>query len=177
MCRTPVTFRTLVVTVTTGILFPLGAAAQGNAVKSAPPLRSAEQFEIIASGAKVQQSDWIDAAKALEQAARLRAASDPQAVTDLFSAASAYQTAGKLTHARWAVVDAARRAARQGDHYTAAVAYIAAAQLSVELKDPVAAYLNAEHAQQLTESSRITPDQKRNLLMQMGHPVEGVCQK
>ena len=177
MSRTIVTIRTLVVLCTAGLLVPVAVSAQGTSVKSTPSFTAAEQLEAIALQTKTQDSDWIRTAQVLEQAAKLRPARDAQAVADLISAASAYKIAGKLTPARWAAQDAAKRAFKIGDVYTAAVAYIAAVRLSVDLNDPDGASLNMEHAKQLAESPKLTPAQKRSLFIQMGYPVERFCQK
>ncbi len=158
--------RALVV-VCTGILLPVSVSAQGVRTKSAPP-RSAEQLEAFAASPKVQASDWIEAARALERAAQLRAPGDPVIVTDLRGAGTAYENAGKLVLARKTVVDGARQALKRGDIYTAANAYVAAARLSLQLQDESRAFTYLDHAKQLATSPRMTPEQIRVIMAQVG---------
>ncbi len=159
--------RTLLV-VCTGILLPAALSAQGASVKSAPPRSAAEQLEAFATSPKVQASDWIDAARALERAARLRAPADPAVVTDLLGAATAYQTAGKLVPARRTVVEGASKALEHGDVYAAANAYVAAARISLQLRDEDKAFTYLDHAKQLATSPRLTPEQTRAIMAQVG---------
>jgi len=163
------TIRTLVI-LCTGILLPVAVSAQGRStsVKSAPPRSPAEQLESIALQSKARDSDWIEAAQALTQAARLRTPGDPRVVNDLLSAATAYETAGKLTQARKTVVEGAKEAFKAGDVYTAANAYIVAARLSIQLRDESGAFANLEHAKQLASSSKMTPEQKHVIFTQIG---------
>ena len=177
MSRTIVTIRTLVVLCTAGLLVPVAVSAQGTSVKSTPSFTAAEQLESIALQTKTQDSDWIQTAQVLEQAARLRPANDAQAVTDLFVAAGAYKTGGNTISARWAAQDAAKRAYKDGDVYRAAVAYIAAVRLSIELHDPDGAFFNMEHAKRLAGSPRLTAQQKRDIFRQLGYPVDPFCEK
>lgn len=152
----------------TGLVVPAAVSAQGTSVKSAPARNPAEQLETFALAPKIQASDWIEAAQALEQAASLRTAHDPRAVNDLLSAATAYETAGRLVQARKAVVEGARHAFKVGDVYTAANAYVVAARLSIQLRDDNGAVTYLGHAGQLATSPKITPTQKQVIFAQIG---------
>ena len=155
------------VAVCDGILPPLALSAQIR-TKSAPPPSAPERLEALAASPKLQASDWIQAARALEQAARLRTPGDVAVVTDLLGAATAYEIAGKLVPARRIAVDGARAALELGDVYTAANAYMAAARLSLRLRDEAGAFTYIDHAKQLATSPRLTPEQTRAIMAQIG---------
>jgi len=159
--------RTLVV-VCAGVLLPAAVSAQDTRTKNAPPRSPAELPKDVVVAPKSQASDWIAAAQALEQAARLRAPGDPRVVNDLLGAATAYQAAGKLVRARRTLVEGARQAARTGDVFTAANAYVAAARLCVQLRDDQGAFTYLDHARQLATSRRMTPEQTRVIVAQIG---------
>ncbi len=159
--------RTLVV-FCTGLLLPAAVSAQGTSTKSAPARNAPEELEAFAASPKVQASDWMAAAQALERAATLRASSDPRGANDLLGAATAYETAGRLVLARKAVVEGARRAAQAGDAFTAANAYVDAARLCIQLRDDDCAFTHLEHARRLATSPRMTPEQIRVIYTRIG---------
>ncbi len=159
--------RTLVV-FCTGLLLPAGVSAQGTSTQSAPPRSPAELAADVALTPKSRASDWVAAARALEQAAKLRSPGDPRVVNDLLGAATAYETAGKVVLARKTVVEGARRAVQAGDVFTAANAYVDAARLSMQLRDENGAFTYLDHARQLATSPRMAPEQIRVIYTQLG---------
>ncbi len=166
MSRTAMS-RALVV-VCTGLLLPVALSAQGTRTKSAPPRTAAEQPAALAAAPKASVSDWLEAARALERAAHLRTPGDPAVVQDLLGAATAYETAGKPVSARKTVVEGGRKALALGDVYTAANAYVAAARLSLQLRDESGAFTYLDHAKQLATSPRLTPKQAGVIMAQVG---------
>lgn len=160
--------RTLVV-LCTGILLPAIVSAQSTRTLSAPPRTPADLPKDVVAAPKITASDWVAAAQALEQVAKLRAAGDPRVVSDLLGAATAYETAGKLVLARRTAVEGARQAVKLGDVFVAANAYVAAARLSIQLRDEDGAFTWLEHARRLATSPRMTPEQIRVIFAQIGN--------
>ncbi len=159
--------RTLVV-LCTGILLPATLSAQSTSRKSAPPRSAADRFAAVAASPKILASDWAEAARALEQAARLRPPGDPRVVSDLLGAATAYETAGKLAQARRTAVEGARQAVEHDEVFTAANAYVDAARLSIRLRDDNGAFTWLEHAKRLATSPRMTPEQIQTIVTRIG---------
>lgn len=153
--------------VCTGILLPAAVSAQSS-VRSLPPRTPAELLAEAAMAPKVQASDWIEAAQALRQLASLRTPDDPRVVNDLLGAATAYEIAGKTVQARRAAIEGARQAVKVGEVYTAAIAYIDAARMSIGLRDESGAFTCLEHARRLATSPRMTPEQVRVIFAQIG---------
>ncbi len=135
--------------------------------QQAPNPSAAEQLEAQAAHPNTVSADWIDAARLLVEAAGLRAVSDPRALDDLMGAASAYRVGGKLTLARRTALQAAARSRRAGEADRAAHAYLAAADLSLELRDDDGVRTYLERAARQGDSPRLTLEQKRTLLAQL----------
>lgn len=158
----------VLVLVCTGILLPAASSAQATSGKAAVLLTTAEQLEAFARSPKFKASDWIEAGRALERAARLRTSGDPVAVNDVLGAATAYEIAAMLVPARKNAVEGAKRAIDIGEIYTAAHAYLAAARFSFQLQEEKAALSYLYHAKRLVKSSNLTPDQKYAIMAQVG---------
>lgn len=57
---------------------------------------------------------------------------------------------------------------KRGDVHTAANAYVAAARLSLQLRDEDGAFIYLDRARQLATSPSLTPQQTRAIMAQVG---------
>ncbi len=104
--------------------FVAHASAQETRTLSAPPTSPAAQLEQQAYQ-PVQNGNWLPSAKELEQAASLRAMTDPIAVTDLMTAATLYTSMHRADAALPLLEEAGRRAELIGANELAFRAYVA----------------------------------------------------
>ncbi len=128
---------------------------------------AAEQLEARAAHPNTVSADWADTGRLLVEAAGLRAATDPRALDDLIGAAGAYRVAGKPATARRIALQAARQSIRAGEADRAAHAYMAAADLSFELREDETARTYLERAARQGDSPKLTIAQKSLLLAQL----------
>lgn len=135
-----------------GGMAPSTARAQ-TARKSAPPVPAYVAVEKEANQLLQSPSTWLDGAAAQERAAALRHPDDPRAIRDLLVAAGAYYWGGNKTHARRTYVKAGECALGLGDLETATHAWVRAAIIAKEQKDPAAAVALMHRAQRLSTAT------------------------
>ncbi len=162
------TFSTLAAIFVAGVLVPVAGHAQ-----TIDP-SAAEKLEQKAETFDVRQFGW--ASDQLVRAAALRSDTDPLGVSDLFRAAGGYYTAGKRTRARETYVQAAERALAMGDVKHAANAYLAAAIIANEQRDPERDGLIAK-ANRLSASPLLSEGERRLILGQFTKPVQVATEK
>lgn len=109
---------------------------------------------------------WSQVARALEQAAQLRGAEDPQAIKDLMFSANVRLQVGDHVRAQQQFVQAAEWALAMGDVEKAAHGFTRAAVIAVELKDVSYAHQLCDRAEKLARSPLLTPSQRDAILRQ-----------
>ncbi len=164
---------TLTVLVVTGLTLHSPLAAQSTRVLSAPTLSAAEQLELQAEQ-PITNGDhgWLMAANELAKAAKLRAPTDPTAVTDLVTAGTLYESVGRHADALDALDLAGSRAVKIGENAEAAHAYVAAFNVAVKLEDEDIARQYLDRATKAAEGPGVSFSERQAILGPQGIPVE-----
>lgn len=156
--------------VAVGAALGTSATAQSAVMASAPNNEDVLRLENVSARTLVTVADWADLAESLIQAAGLRANGDPLAVRDLVAAASAFNAIDRWVDARTTVLEAASRAVAAGEIDQAAHAYIAAAILSIRLREIAAAWTYVQQARLLAADPALSRQQQENILRHLPAP-------
>ncbi len=146
-----------------GMVAHASAAAQGTRLLSAPTISPAEQLEMLAEQ-PIVNGQWLPSAKDLEQAARLRPATDPTAVWDLMSAATLYTSMGRDDEALALLVTAGDRARRIGDNELTFRTYLAGLGVAEQAEDASWTHFYLNHLVAVVKRPGVTAEQKNAVL-------------
>jgi tetratricopeptide (TPR) repeat protein len=126
-------------------------------------LDKARELRAQAEALFSQPRQWRKAVRLLEESARLREASDPDAYMCLLYAGRIEAALGDLAGARENLEKAAAQAMARGSLVEAAHAYIDAAHVAADAKQIDAAKVLIERATLLAQSPLLTAEQKAGL--------------
>ncbi len=117
-----------------GFVAHASASAQETRLLAAPTGTSAVQLEQLAYQ-PIENGNWLPSAKALEQAAGLRAPNDLVGVKDLLGAATLYASMHRPEAALPLLAEAGKRAERIGANELALQAYVGGLSLAEQQED------------------------------------------
>jgi hypothetical protein len=136
------------------LLATLGLPAAASAQYQLPTLTSAARADSLheAAAVLVAAHRWRDAARLHRRSAQLREADDPLGFRCLKDAAALAYAAGDLSGARTDLASAAGQALARGELRSAALAYLDAAWIAQEQKNPRQVWELGHRAQMLADS-------------------------
>jgi len=141
---------------------PAGASAQYRLPTIVSSVRADSLHE--AAAALVAAHRWADAARLHRRSARLRPAEDPLGFRCLKEAAALAHAVGDRSAARTDMAQAAGQALARGDLRAAALAYLDAAWIAQEQKNPRQVWELGHRAEMLADSPLLAPVDRATIL-------------
>ena len=160
---------------TAGVLLAtLGLPAAAPAQYRLPVLIASVQADSLhdAAAAMVRAHRWRDAASLHRRSAELRAADDPLGFRCLTEAAALAYATGDRSRARTDMGDAAGHALARGDLRAAALAYVDAAWIAQEQKNPGRVRELGHRAEMLADSPLLGPSDRAAILRRIRRTPE-----
>ena len=151
------------------LLATLGLPAAASAQYRLPTVVSSAQADSLhdAAVALVAAHRWGDAARLFRRSAQLRGAEDPVGFTCLSEAAALAYATGDRSGARNDMAAAADQALARGDLRAAALAYLDAAWIAQEQKNPRQVWELGHRAEMLAASPLLGPADRAAILQRI----------
>lgn len=161
----------VVATLAAALAFPSEGVTQARLEPVRVIARAAEASALAAQAESLYSTPrkWRKAASLHLRAAELRPIGDGSAVRDLSMAAHLYRAAGAEGRARAAMERAADQAAKRGDIFTAATAYVDAGFLALEARREDKVPALARKAELLAKSPLLTSEQRARIMSRVGY--------
>jgi hypothetical protein len=159
-----------------GMLLTLGLPAAASAQYQLPTLTSAARADSLheAAVALVAAHRWSDAARLHRRSAQLRDADDPLGFRCLKEAAALEYATGNRSGARTAMAAAAGHALARGDLRAAALAYLDAAWIAQEQKNPRQVWELGHRAEMLADSPLLGAADRAAILQRIERAPEAM---
>jgi hypothetical protein len=158
------------------LLASLGLPAAAAAQYQLPVLVSSVKADSLhdAAAALVAAHRWGDAARLYRRSAALRDADDPLGYSCLTEAAALAYATGDRSSARNDMAAAAGHALARGDLRSAALAYLDAAWIAQEQKNPRQVWENGHRAEMLAESPLLSANDRAVILQRIKRAPEAM---